>query len=119
MDSGGDHIRKEVSEYYGKTLETSSDLKTNACCIAGESPYTAQEKEALKKIHPDIIKKFYGCGSPIPKGIEGATVIDLGCGTGRDCYLAAAMAGEKGHVIGIDMTDEQLDVAKKYIDYHT
>ena len=46
-------------------------------------------------------------------------MIDLGCGTGRDCYLAAAMAGEKGHVIGIDMTDEQLDVAKKYIDYHT
>ena len=103
---GGEELRKEVSEYYGKTLETSVDLKTNACCV-GESPFTQQEKEVLKKIHPDIIKKFYGCGSPIPKGIEGATMIDLGCGTGRDCYMASAMAGESGHIIGIDMTDEQ------------
>jgi arsenite methyltransferase len=112
-------LQKDVSEYYGKTLQSGADLKTNACCIGGSSNFTRQEKEALKKIHPDIIKKFYGCGSPIPKGIEGATVIDLGCGTGRDCYLASAIVGETGKVIGIDMTDEQLDVARKYIDYHT
>lgn len=70
-------------------------------------------------IHEDIIKKFYGCGSPIPQGVEGATVLDLGCGSGRDCYLASAMVGEAGKVIGVDMTDEQLEVAKKYVDYHT
>ena len=64
-------------------------------------------------IHEDIIKKFYGCGSPIPQGVEGATVLDLGCGSGRDCYLASAMVGEAGKVIGVDMTDEQLEVAKK------
>lgn len=46
-------------------------------------------------------------------------MLDLGCGSGRDCYLASAMVGEAGKVIGVDMTDEQLEVAKKYVDYHT
>ena len=70
-------------------------------------------------IHEDIIKKFYGCGSPIPQGILGATVLDLGCGTGRDCFMASAMVGEEGRVVGVDMTDEQIDVAKKYVEHHT
>jgi arsenite methyltransferase len=86
-------IREEVKEYYGKSLQTSDDLKTNACCIGGSTAYTPKEKEVLGKIHEDIIKKFYGCGSPIPQGIEGAQILDLGCGTGRDCFLASAMVG--------------------------
>eukprot|EP00347_Sterkiella_histriomuscorum_P021653 403333231 len=65
-----------------------------------------------------IINKFYGCGSPIPSCIEGKTVLDLGCGTGRDCYLASALVGQHGKVIGVDMTDEQLDIARKHADYH-
>lgn len=112
-------VRKEVTDYYGKTLQTNTDLKTNACCIGGDPGYTPREAEALSKIHEEIVKKFYGCGSPIPHGIEGATVLDLGCGSGRDCYLASAMVGETGRVIGIDITDEQLEVARKHIEYHT
>ena len=112
-------VQKNVSEYYGKTLTSGSDLKTNACCLGGSTKFTPAEKAALSKIHPEIIKKFYGCGSPIPKGIDGATILDLGCGTGRDCYLASALVGQNGKVIGVDMTDEQLEVARKYIDYHT
>lgn len=42
----------------------------------------------------------------------------MGCGTGRDCYLASALVGEKGKVIGVDMTDEQLEVAIKHKEYH-
>jgi len=60
----------------------------------------------LGKIHSEILTKFYGCGSPIPEGVEGCTVLDLGCGTGRDVYLASALVGEKGKVIGIDMTQQ-------------
>lgn len=78
---------------------------TNACCLA-DPGFTAKESEILSKIHPEIINKFYGCGSPIPPCIEGKTLLDLGCGTGRDCYLASALVGDKGKVIGIDMTDE-------------
>ena len=45
-------------------------------------------------------------------------VLDLGCGTGRDVYLLSQFVGENGGVIGIDMTDEQLDIANKYVDFH-
>jgi arsenite methyltransferase len=81
--------------------------------------YNKKEKEVLGMIHEEVIKKFFGCGSPLPQGIEGCTILDLGCGAGRDCYLASAFAGETGRVIGVDMTDEQLEVANNYIDYHT
>jgi ubiquinone/menaquinone biosynthesis C-methylase UbiE len=79
---------------------------------------TPKEQEILSQIHPDIINKFYGCGSPIPPCLEGITLLDLGCGTGRDCYLASAFVGDKGRVIGVDMTDEQLDVARKHQEFH-
>lgn len=110
-------LKKEVQDYYGKTLQDNKDLKSNACCV-GDPGYTAKEADALSKIHDEITKKFYGCGSPIPQALTGATVLDLGCGSGRDCYLASAMVGDHGRVIGIDMTDEQLEVANRYKDYH-
>lgn len=112
-------ILESVSEYYSKTLKQTSDLKTNACCIDKPILYSKKEQDALSLIHPEILSKFYGCGSPVPIEIEGAVLLDLGCGTGRDCYLASALVGQTGRVIGIDMLDEQLDIAKKYIDYHT
>lgn len=105
-----------VEDYYGNTLSDSSDLKTTACCPVGSMP--TYLKEPLKKIHPEIQDKFYGCGSPIPFGLEGKTVLDLGCGTGRDAYLVSQMVGESGKVIGVDMTANQLDVATSHIDYH-
>ena len=42
-------------------------------------------------------------------------MLDLGCGTGRDSYILASLVGEQGHVIGIDMTDEQLIVANEHV----
>jgi SAM-dependent methyltransferase len=50
--------------------------------------------------------------------LHGATVLDMGCGTGRDCYLLSRLVGESGRVIGIDMTEEQLAVAKEHCDWH-
>jgi len=102
-----------VSEYYGKTLQTNADLKTNACCASEAPPLTI--REALKKVPDEILSKYYGCGSPLPFGIEGLKILDLGSGSGQDCYVAAQLVGENGKVIGIDMTDEQLDVSKKYV----
>jgi arsenite methyltransferase len=108
---------EEVSEYYGETLETSNDLKTNACCTV--KCYPEHIDTALGLIHDEVIKKYYGCGLTIPDELAGKRVLDLGSGSGRDCFIAAHLVGEEGYVVGIDMTDEQLDVARRHIDYHT
>lgn len=106
--------KESVKDYYGKILKSTKDLQTSACCTSDAMPDL--HKEILKKIEPEILYRFYGCGSPLPDLLEGATVLDLGCGTGRDVYLASYLSGENGKVIGLDMTDEQLDVARSYQD---
>lgn len=108
---------QDVQTYYGETLSKSEDLKTDACCPTEAMP--DRLKPILKDIHPEILERFYGCGSPLPLALEGQKVLDLGCGTGRDCYILSKLVGESGQVIGIDMTDEQLDMAKKHLDYHS
>lgn len=106
-----------VKEYYGKVLAGSKDLQTKACCSLEVSPPTHQG--ILAEIDTEILDRFYGCGSPIPPAIEGCTVLDLGCGSGRDAYLASKLVGPDGFVIGVDMTDEQLAVARRHLDSQT
>lgn len=108
----------QLKEYYGKLLQDSSDLKTNACAC-GEDAMPAVVRRILKDIHPEIINRFYGCGSPIPPLLDGCTVLDLGCGTGRDAYIMSKLVGEDGRVIGIDMTDEQIEVARRHLEWQT
>ncbi|HDS84004.1 MAG TPA: methyltransferase domain-containing protein [Phycisphaerales bacterium] len=100
----------KLKQYYGKILQKSEDLKTSACCCNGNHLSPAV-KAALSEINDEIIARFYGCGSPLPPLLEGCTVVDLGCGTGRDSYVAARLAGPTGTVIGVDMTNEQIEVA--------
>ena len=105
-----------VKEYYGQILKTNRDLQTNACCPTDALP--SHLREVVKQLHPEVTEKFYGCGSPIPEVLEGKTVLDLGCGTGRDAFILSCLVGSQGKVIGVDMTTEQLAVAKKHVDYH-
>ena len=106
-------IHDEVREYYGRTLAGSDDLHTDAPhCEAVPPPKYVLDVMPL--IADEIIARFYGCGSPIPPALEGATVLDLGCGTGRDVYVLSKLVGPTGHVIGVDMTPEQLEVAERY-----
>lgn len=107
---------ESVRDYYGRVLQTNRDLKTGACC-AGDS-FPAPIREILKQIHPDVIAKFYGCGSPIPPELAGRTVLDLGSGSGRDCFILSKLVGPAGRVIGVDMTPEQLDTARRHVGYH-
>jgi arsenite methyltransferase len=106
-----------VREYYGKVLATSDDLKTSACCTPGALP--AGVREALANVHEEVRAKYYGCGFVVPEHLEGARVLDLGCGAGQDVYVLAQMVGPKGKVVGVDMTAEQLAVARKHQDWHT
>jgi len=109
---------ESVQEYYGKTLKSSQDLKTTACCVDFTS-FPEKLKSIFKDIHPEISKRYYGCGLTIPSQLEGLHVIDLGSGSGRDSFVLSKLVGSKGSVIGIDMTDEQLDLARDHISYHT
>ena len=111
MKSESNTIR-DVKEYYGKVLQHKDDLKTGACCTADSLPKFHQE--ILRDVEEEIQNRFYGCGSPIPHSLEGCTVLDLGCGTGRDVFVVSKLVGEQGKVIGIDMTTEQLSVARQY-----
>ncbi len=106
----------DVRHYYGEVLQSSSDLKTGACCPLEAMPESL--RAMLADIHPEVIERFYGCGSPIPPALDGKTVLDLGCGSGRDVYLLSRMVGEAGRVIGVDMTEEQLEIAKRHQTWH-
>jgi len=71
------------------------------------------ESEYLKVIPQEVIERDYGCGDPSRYLREGEVVLDLGSGTGKICFIAAQIVGPKGKVIGVDMTDEMLEVARR------
>ena len=106
------NIIENVKEYYGKKLKSSDDLKTGACCCSEKPP--AEIGVIMPMIADEILDRFYGCGSPLPPLLDGMTVLDLGCGTGRDVYIASKLIGESGCAIGVDMTTEQIETAMKY-----
>ncbi|PKP76743.1 MAG: methyltransferase type 11 [Alphaproteobacteria bacterium HGW-Alphaproteobacteria-3] len=107
---------ESVKEYYGQTLKGSGDLKTDACCDPSAMP--EHVKGALSLIHDEVLTRYYGCGLVIPEKIKGMRVLDLGCGAGRDVYALARLVGPEGFVTGVDMTPEQLAVAKAHIGWH-
>lgn len=105
-----------VREYYGEVLQSGQDLKTGACCTPDALP--PRLRTLVGRVHPKVRERFYGCGAPIPPALEGRTVLDLGCGTGRDCYVLSQLVGEGGQVLGVDMTAEQLQVAEDHREWH-
>src|SRR6202030_2523575 len=71
------------------------------------------DAEYLKVIPREVIERDYGCGNPSIYLREGETVLDLGSGSGKICFIAAQIVGPKGKVVGVDMTDEMLEVARR------
>ena len=105
-----------VQDYYGKQLQSTADLKTSACCDASSMP--AWLKPLLGNVHDEVMMRYYGCGQVCPPKLQGCQILDLGSGSGRDVYVLAQLAGQDGHVLGVDMTREQLDVATNTLDWH-
>ena len=68
----------------------------------------------LETIPPEIIDRDYGCGDPSQHLRSGETVLDLGSGGGKICYIASQVVGAEGRVIGIDMNDDMLSLANHY-----
>src|SRR5881227_2962430 len=77
------------------------------CCPVDYKP------EYLAAIPREVVERDYGCGDPSRYLREGEVVLDLGSGTGKICFIAAQIVGPKGKVIGVDMTDEMLEVARR------
>ena len=77
------------------------------CCPVNYDP------QYLKIIPAEVIEKDYGCGDPSRHLHPGETVLDLGSGTGKICFIASQVVGAQGKVIGVDMTDDMLEVARR------
>jgi ubiquinone/menaquinone biosynthesis C-methylase UbiE len=74
---------------------------------------TAYDPELLKAIPQEVITRDYGCGNPSEHIRAGETVLDLGSGSGKICFIASQVVGRHGRVIGVDMNDEMLDLARR------
>jgi radical SAM protein with 4Fe4S-binding SPASM domain len=101
-----DAPRKMVRAFYGAAAETPS---AELCC-----PIQPDAND-LSHIPPEVVERFYGCGSPVGQaGIRaGETTLDLGSGAGIDVFIAAKKVGPTGRAIGVDMTPQMLAVARE------
>ncbi|NXC74783.1 AS3MT methyltransferase, partial [Anhinga anhinga] len=99
-------------DYYGKELQKSEDLKTSAC-VTSARPLPKVVRDALECIHEEVVARYYGCGLVVPECLASCRILDLGSGSGRDCYLLSQLVGEQGHVTGIDMTKSQVQLAAR------
>lgn len=98
------HVESAVQERYSSGAEC---CEPALCCPVDYDP------RYLKVIPAEVIERDYGCGDPSKHLRPGETVLDLGSGTGKICFIAAQVVGATGRVIGVDMTDAMLDVARR------
>ena len=101
-----DEITQKVSDRYARAVSTGEQM----CCP------TSYDMGHLKTFVPEeVLKISYGCGTPAGLNTvrAGETVLDIGSGGGIDCVEASRLVGPTGHVIGIDMTDTMLAIARK------
>ncbi len=97
--------RVNVLERYSAGAESREE---SLCCPV------SYDREALAMLPQEIIDKDYGCGDPSTYVRKNDVVLDLGSGGGKICYIAAQLVGEQGRVIGVDMNDQMLGLARKY-----
>ncbi|MSU35757.1 MAG: methyltransferase domain-containing protein [Pedosphaera sp.] len=94
-------VRRRYSEAAGKQVAA-------LCCPI------EYDRQYLKVIPQEIIDRDYGCGDPSKHLRTGETVLDLGSGTGKIAFIAAQVVGPTGRIIGVDMNDDMLQMARKY-----
>jgi ubiquinone/menaquinone biosynthesis C-methylase UbiE len=110
---GDDTVREGVQEldiesavkarYSGAALAREPEL----CCPVSYDP------ALLAALPEEVLARDYGCGDPSRHLRPGETVLDLGSGTGKICFIASQVVGPSGRVIGVDMNDDMLDLARR------
>ena len=99
------NMEAAVLERYGNAAQT-----VEAClCLP-----VSYDKALLNVIPDEILERDYGCGDPSRYIREGETVVDLGSGSGKACYIISQIVGARGRVIGIDFNPPMLELARKY-----
>jgi arsenite methyltransferase len=102
-----DEITQKVSDRYARAASTGEQM----CC-----PTSYNMADLQSFIPEEVLKISYGCGTPagLKTVSPGETVLDIGSGGGIDCFEASRLVGPTGHVIGIDMTDTMLTIARTH-----
>lgn len=98
-------VKTHVLERYS---EGAKERQESLCCPVD------YDTSLLKILPREIIEKDYGCGDPSRYVQEGDVVLDLGSGGGKICYMAAQLVGDQGKVIGVDMNDDMLELARRH-----
>lgn len=118
-------IREQVREHYSEHARTFLQGSAASCCGTGSSncctPADTIPAQALTTLRDntiipnEIVQMSLGCGTPLELAQlrAGETVLDLGSGSGLDCFFAARLVGSTGRVIGVDMTPEMLQLARE------
>ena len=104
VDATNADVRDGVQDRYGAGAQA---VEAALCCPIDYNP------QYLEIIPQDVLDRDYGCGDPSRYVREGETVLDRGSGGGKICFIASQIVGEKGRVIGVDMTDEMLALARE------
>lgn len=99
-------VEAEVKRRYSAGA---SDVEMGLCCP------TSYDDELLRFLPDEIIEKDYGCGNPSHYANVGETVLDLGAGVGKACYILAQRVGAGGRVIGVDFNSDMLGIARKHM----
>ncbi len=96
-------VRVEVKDRY---QQGANEREAILCCPVDYDP------QYLKIIPQDVLDRDYGCGDPARYARKGDVVLDLGSGGGKICFIASQIVGAEGRVIGVDMTDDMLELAR-------
>ncbi|MDH3900657.1 MAG: methyltransferase domain-containing protein [Gammaproteobacteria bacterium] len=101
------NVESSVKERYSRGAQQREE---SLCCPVD------YDTGLLEMLPEEIVSRDYGCGDPSRYVHPGDTVLDLGSGGGKICYMAAQLTGPEGQVIGVDMNDDMLALARKYQD---
>ncbi|MCA9085769.1 MAG: methyltransferase domain-containing protein [Planctomycetaceae bacterium] len=99
------NVAEAVRSRYSRAAQ---EQEPSLCCPVTYDP------QRMKVIPAEILERDYGCGDPSQHLQPGDRVLDLGSGGGKICYIAAQVVGPDGYVIGVDVNDEMLNLARQY-----